>query len=270
MRVACVQVALVDGEIEANRDRVLRMTEQALWERPDLVVLPELATSCYSTEDYALVAEPCDGPTVEALATLAAATGASILVGLVILNSEGRPQNASYLIGPAGVIGTYAKTHLCVNEAAHVDESTAFAPGQTLGLLDVADVRLGVMICYDGHHGELPVTLDNQGAELLVWLNNRMYMAPWEPAALALFNRIPVAAVNRVGLAAPQPEGEPPRIYRGVSALVDHEGQPIATAVGDEEAVVVGDVDVEAGRVRRASHVLNTQQSRRPDLYISD
>ena len=30
MRVACVQVALVDGEIEANRDRVLRMTEQAL------------------------------------------------------------------------------------------------------------------------------------------------------------------------------------------------------------------------------------------------
>ena len=74
MRVACVQVALVDGEIEANRDRVLRMTEQALWERPELVVLPELATSCYSTEDYALVAEPRDGPTVEALATLAAAT----------------------------------------------------------------------------------------------------------------------------------------------------------------------------------------------------
>ena len=115
MRVACVQVALVDGEIEANRDRVLRMTEQALWERPDLVVLPELATSCYSTEDYALVAEPRDGPTVEALATLAAATGASILVGLVILNSEGRPQNASYLIGPTGVIGTYSQTHLRVN-----------------------------------------------------------------------------------------------------------------------------------------------------------
>ena len=32
MRVACVQVAIVDGDIEANRERVLRMTEQAIWD----------------------------------------------------------------------------------------------------------------------------------------------------------------------------------------------------------------------------------------------
>ena len=257
----------MDGDVEANRDRVLRMTEQALWERPDLVVLPELATSCYSTDDYARVAETSDGPTVEALTTLAAASGASIIVGLVILDPMGCPQNGSYLIGPTGVIGTYAKTHLCVNEAAHVDESTAFAPGQTLGLLDVANVRLGVMICYDGHHGELPVTLVNQGAELLVWLNNRTFMASWEAAAIALFNRIPVVAVNRVGVAAPQPEGVPPRIYSGVSSIVDCEGRSVATATGNEETVVIGEVDIEAGRIRRASHVLNTQRSRRIDLY---
>jgi predicted amidohydrolase len=267
MRVACVQVALVDGDVKANRERVLRMTEQALWDRPDLVLLPELSTSGYCTDDYTRLAEPSDGPTVEALGTLAAASGASILVGLVILDSMGRPQNSSYLIGPTGVIGTYAKTHLCVNDAAAVDESTAFAPGQTLGLLDVSDVRLGVMICYDGHHGELPVTLVNQGAELLVWLNNRTLMTSWEPAAIALFNRVPVAAVNRVGTAAPQPVGEPPRIYSGVSSIVDHEGKMIAAAIADEEAVVVGEIDIEAGRVRRASHVLNTQQSRRSDLY---
>ena len=268
MRVACVQVALVDGDIEANRERVLRMTEQALWDRPDLVVLPELATSGYCTDNYMQVSESVDGYLVTALGALAAASGASILVGLVTLDPDGRPENASYLIGPTGVIGTYTKTHLCVNDAAHVDESTAFSPGQSLGLLDVPGARLGVMICYDGHHGELPVTLVNQGAELLVWLNNRTLMTPWEPAAIALFNRVPVAAVNRVGTAMPQPVGAPPRIYSGVSSMVDHEGQQIAAAIADEETVVVGEIDIEAGRVRRASRVLNIQRSRRPDLYL--
>jgi predicted amidohydrolase len=267
MRVACVQVAIVDGDIEANRERVLRMTEQAIWDRPDLVVLPELTTSGYCTDDYTQVAESADGYLVTALGALAAASGASILVGLVISDADGRPQNGSYLIGPTGVMGTYAKTHLCVNEAAHVDESTAFSPGQSLGLFDLPGAQIGVMICYDGHHGEFPVTLVNRGAELLVWLNNRMVVTPWEPAAIALFNRVPVVAVNRVGTSAPQPVVASPRIYSGGSSMVDHDGQQIAAAIADEETVVVGDIDIEAGRLRRASRVLNTQRSRRVDLY---
>ena len=49
--------------------------------------------------------------------------------------------------------------------------------------------------------------------------------------------------------------------------MVDHDGQQIAAAIADEETVVVGDIDIEAGRLRRASRVLNTQRSRRVDLY---
>lgn len=269
MRVACVQVAIVDGDIEANRERVLRMTEQALWERPALVLLPELAISGYCTDDYRQVAESIDGYLITALGALAAASGASIVVGLVITALDGRPQNGSVVIGPDGVIGTYAKTHLCVNDDPRVDESTAFAPGAALGRLDISDACLGLMICYDGQHGELPVTLVAQGAELLVWLNNRTSMPVWEPAAIALHNRVPVAAVNRVGRASWQPDGAEPRVFSGVSSIVDHEGRVIAAAEAGEQTVVVGDIDIEAGRVRRASHVLNTQRSRRHDLYVT-
>ena len=267
MRIACVQVAAVDGEIAANRKRALRLTSQALADEVDLAILPELVTTGYCTDDYATVAEELDGPTVRAFADLAISFGASIAVGLATRAAGGRPRNDSVLIGPHGVIGTYAKTHMCVNDDPRVDESTAFTAGQSLGLFDVAGVRLGLMICYDGQHGELPVDLVAHGADLLVWLNNRTAMPVWEAAAIARFNRVPVAAVNRVGAAGWQPDGAPPRIFTGVSAIVDHEGEVIAAAVGGEETVVVGDVDTEAGRRRRNSHVLNTLQSRRPDLY---
>lgn len=267
MRIACVQVATVDGEIDANRASTLRLTEQALASSPDLVILPELVTTGYCADDYSTVAENSEGPTVRAFAELAASSGACIAVGLVTVTASGRPQNGSVVIGPRGVIGTYAKSHMCVNDDPRVDESTAFARGETLGLFDLAGLRIGVMICYDGQHGELPVALVARGADLLVWLNNRTSMPVWEAAAIARFNRVPVAAVNRVGEAGWQPAGAPPRLFTGVSAIVDHEGETLAAARGGEETVVVGDVDIEAGRRRRNSHVLNTQQSRRPDLY---
>ena len=170
-----------------------------------------------------------------------------------------------------GVVGTYAKSHMCVNDDPRVDESTAFARGEGLGLLDLARVRVGVMICYDGHHGELPVALVAGGADVLIWLNNRTSVPVWEASAIAKFNRVPVAAVNRVGEAGWQPAGAASAVlHRSLSVIVDHEGKTVAAAHGGEETVVVGDVDIEAGRQRRNSHVLNTLRSRRPDLYAPD
>ena len=267
MRVACVQVSTVDGAISANRKQALRLTEQALAEGADLAILPELVTTGYCTHDYTTVAEDLDGPTVLAVAGLARAYDAGIAVGLVTRAPDGRAQNGSVLVGPDGVVGTYAKTHLCVNDEPRVDESAAFAAGQALGLFGLAGVQLGLMICYDGQHGELPVALVAGGADLLIWLNNRTSMPVWEAAAIARFNRVPVAAVNRVGTAGWQPTGAPPRVFSGVSVIVDHEGEVIAAAVDGDETVVAGDVDIVAGRRRRNSHVLNTLQSRRPDLY---
>ena len=121
------------------------------------------------------------------------------------------------LVGPRGLIGAYAKSHMCVNGDPRVNESTAFARGEALGLFDLSGARVGVMICYDGHHGELPVALVAGGADLLIWLNNRTTMPIWEAAAIATFNRVPVAAVNRVGVAGWQPADGPPRVFTGVS-----------------------------------------------------
>ena len=261
MRIACVQVATVDGEVAANRSRALRLTQQALAQGTDLAILPELVTTGYCTDEYLAVAEGIDGQTVRAFAKLAASSGASIALGLVTRASDGRPQNGSVLIGPHGVVGTYAKTHLCVNDDPRVDESTAFAAGEALGLFELCGVRVGMMICYDGQHGELPVALVAGGADLLVWLNNRTSMPVWEASAIARFNRVPVAAVNRVGIAGWQPAAAPAPLFTGVSALVDHDGETIAAAEGGEETVVVGNVEIEAGRRRRASHVLNTQHT---------
>ena len=268
MQAACVQPRLVDGEVEANLDRALKLTERALESKPDLIALPELLATGYFTEDYRPYAEPLDGRTVTRLAALASESRAAIVAGLVTLNDRGDAQNSAVVIEPDGLVGVYSKAHLCVNPELHANESALFAPGTSLGLFDLAVGRVGVMICYDGHHPELPLALTLRGAGVLVWINNRSSIAPWEPAALAKFNHVPVVAVNRVGSSPLQPAGQPPRTFKGASAIADHTGEILASAADGREAVVVADVDLDAARARRRhDRVLNTLYSRRLDLY---
>jgi predicted amidohydrolase len=267
-RIACGQVATVDGDIEANLERCYALSERAVGDGAALVALPELAATGYCADDYAPFIEPLDGPVIARFQQIAAQGPAVIVVGLVIADDDGRPQNAAVLVGPDGSMGIYAKTHLCVNELPRVDEPSRFAAGRELGLFDTPAGRVGVMICYDGHHPELARALTLEGADLLVWINNRSSIEPWEAPAIAKFNMVPVALVNRVGEAGRQTPDQPPRLFPGRSAISDHTVNLLARAEDGQEVNVVADVDLEVSRQRRRTESsLNTIESRRPDLY---
>jgi predicted amidohydrolase len=267
-RIACAQVATVDGEIEANLERCYDLAEQAVDRGAELVALPELVATGYCADDYAPLIEPLDGPVIARFQQIAAQGPAVIVVGLVIADDRGHPQNGAVLVGPDGPAGAYGKTHLCVNDLPRVDESSRFATGGELGLFDTGAGRLGVMICYDGHHPELARALTLEGADCLLWINNRSLIEPWEAQAIAKFNMVPVALVNRVGEAGWDAPGSPSRRFPGRSTICDHTGQVLARAAEGLEINVVANVDLEAGRRRRKEEIsLNTIASRRPDLY---
>ena len=270
MKIACAQVATVDGAdaVAANLDRCYAVAERAVGAGAELVALPELASTGYCTDDYAPLIEPLDGPVIAKFQQIAARGPAQIVVGLVIADDEGRPLNGAVVVGPNGAEGMYGKTHLCVNDLPQTDESSRFAAGSSLGLFEAPAGRVGVMICYDGHHPELARALTLEGAEVLVWINNRSSIERWEAAATAKFNMVPVALVNRVGEAGRQPPDAPPRLYPGRSAICDHAGTVLAQVGDGEEALVAADIDLVTARHRRHTDPsLNTIESRRLDLY---
>ena len=258
----------MDGDVEANLERCYTLAERAVDDGAELVALPELAATGYCADDYAPFVEPLDGPVIARFQIIAAQGPAVIVVGLVIADYDGRPQNAAVIVGPDGPVGTYAKTHLCVNELPRVDEPSRFAAGRELGLFDTPAGRVGVMICYDGHHPELARALTLEGADYLVWVNNRSSIEPWEAQAIAKFNMVPVALANRVGEAGWETPDEPARLFPGRSAISDHAGNLLSRAQDGLEVNVVADIDLGAGRQRRETRVsLNTIASRRLDLY---
>jgi deaminated glutathione amidase len=85
-----------------------------------------------------------------------AAAGAGVWVALgslAVLRPDGRFANRSFLIDPAGAIAAcYDKIHMFDVDLASGEtwrESSAYAPGEALGVAETPLGRLGLTICYD-------------------------------------------------------------------------------------------------------------------------
>ena len=122
----------------------------------------------------------------------------AIVIGLAERRSDGRIANSALAIDRDGrIAGCYRKMQL------FGDEAEAFIPGETLEIVELAGVRVGLMICFDIEFPEIGRALAVGGAELLVSISANM--RPFGPdhrlcvQARALENRRPHVYVNQVG-----------------------------------------------------------------------
>jgi predicted amidohydrolase len=268
LRVSAVQIRVIDGkeDVEAVRLRGIRLAREAIKSAPHLIVFPEAFTG-YATLDIDRVAEDHNGQTTTAFLELAEKSGVHFIFGL-LRKVPGGVASSAILLGPSGIIGVYDKIHLCFKPRnPKINELAMFIRGRSLGLFDTQLGRLGVMICYDGIHPELPLALALGGADLLVWINNRPQLEEMEVRYPARFNRIPIVAANRVGVGAWGLHPETIREYFGRSMIVDGEGAVLAAAQGGEEVIITAELDIVKDRIRRLSADGNPLFSRRPDLY---
>jgi predicted amidohydrolase len=204
--VAIAQVGARVGDVAANLDLAARYVRRAAARRADLVVFPECFLQGYSLRRSVLdLAEPIDGPSVAALAALAARERVAIVAGLIEANpaDQGRPYNAAVVIGREGaIVGRYRKTHLFERE---VD---AFSPGDDYPVFEIAldngrpPLRLGVCICADVEYPEVPRLLAIGGAQLIAVPSADMEPYRAQQAAnlmsRAIENNIHVALANTV------------------------------------------------------------------------
>jgi predicted amidohydrolase len=231
MRVAVVQMSsAVDSA--ANREQVGR-TLSGLESGLDLVVLPEATMHDFGAPDHdlAAVAESLDGPFVSLLSEHARRLGATVIAGM-FERTDGLPYNTLAAVGPDGdVIAAYRKIHLYDSFGYRESDRLAAGPLEPV-VLDVADLRLGLMTCYDLRFPELGRALVDAGANAFVvpaaWVAGPGKLDHWRTLVMAR------AIENTVGVVAAAQSGER---YTGHSLVVDAAGSRLEEA-GEEDAVL--------------------------------
>jgi predicted amidohydrolase len=232
-----------------------------------LVVFPECALSGYGfdSRDEALrFAEPIPGLSTREIASACSETGAFAIYGLLERDGD-RLFNASVLVGPQGVVGTYRKVHLpFLGVDRFVD------PGnEPFAVLDANGLKIGMHICYDGTFPETGRVLTLLGADVLVlptnWPIQSLTTAEHLPATRAIENVVYVMAVDRVGT-------ERGCLFAGTSSIAGPGGEILAKASIGSEEILYAEVDPALARQKRLIRVpgkyeLDRIGDRRPAFY---
>jgi predicted amidohydrolase len=227
VRLAAVHFRPSGKSADENRQQFAPLIADAARQKADLVVLPETLTYYGLGKSYADCAEPVPGPSTEYFGRLAREHNLYIVAGL--LERDGHlVYNVAALIGPDGkFIGKYRKVALPRSEIAG-----GITPGRDYPVFETRFGKLGMMVCYDGFFPEVARELANRGAEVIAW-------PVWGCNPLLAAAR---ACENQVYLVSST--YEPPEHHWMLTALWDHEGQPIAKAEKWGN-VIVGEVDLD-------------------------
>ncbi len=151
------------GNREANLQTALRLVEQALWDKPDLLLLPETFTGLGMGErDWLNTAEPMDGETVTRLSQIARQHRTWVACP-VLLKHRSAITNSILLIDRRGEIaGRYDKMFPTLGEL-----SMGVTPGAEATVIETDFGRMGFAICFDLNFREVADDLRAKGAELV-------------------------------------------------------------------------------------------------------
>ncbi|MBN1487384.1 MAG: carbon-nitrogen hydrolase family protein [Anaerolineae bacterium] len=274
VKVAIAQMDPKLGRNTENHAHIITLLQTAMDAGARLVVFPECATAGYGFADLSAAyqaAETIPGKITyqlaESCAAFTRAKGAAYYVIVGMLERGANPHivfNSSVLIGPAGVIGVYRKTHLPV---LGVDRFVT--PGADEFSVWETDLgRIGMLICYDLRFPEAMRALALAGADIIAlptnWPDGSQNAPQYVTRTRALENRVFVLACNRCG-------EESGFWFFGGSQIVDPRGHVLAQAGADEE-ICYAEIEPALAREKRivlrpGEFELDTFGDRRPDLY---
>ncbi|SON57817.1 (R)-stereoselective amidase [Hartmannibacter diazotrophicus] len=174
--IGAVSVGPADGSGPSLPDTVTVTVAELSRRGADVVILPELFARPYVAGDDPIrwrhLAEPLDGPTVRWAERLSNETGVALLFGMALEAGSGLPLNAAVLVRPGSkpeVAGT--KIHLPPAASGAFGEGDHFSPGPPeVGIVEIAGIRLAVVICYDRRFPECWRLAASGGAEVVAVL----------------------------------------------------------------------------------------------------
>ena len=238
MKFALAQFDFPVGAVAKNAQRVRELTAQARAQGADLVAFPELALAGYPPEDLLLRPSFLAACERELASLTAEAQDIAIYVGHP--HSQGEVYNGASLLRDGAVELTYHKQAL--PNYTVFDEKRYFRPGELPAVVDIAGVRVGLLICEDIWEIEPAAQSAAAGAELLMVINASPFdVAKNEQreellARRARENDVAIAYVNLVG-------GQDDLVFDGASLLVAPDGRIAARAPAFVDALLCASYD---------------------------
>ena len=230
LNIALLPLDIVEMDVAANLSAVERRIE-LLPEQTDLVVLPEMFSTGFTTDPSILVRiaeNTASSPTLDALRSIAARKNVAIWGSMIARTDDGLGFiNRGFMISPGAATEYYDKRHTF----SLGGESKAFARGSQLSpIVEFRGWRLKMSICYDIRFPVWNRSRANDYDALIVpanWVNSRYYAWRHMLIARAIENQAYVAGCNREGS----------DLYgsyqRGDSLILDFNGHEIGTLSTD-------------------------------------
>jgi len=267
---------------DANLAASIRGIREAAAAGARLAVLQELHAGPYfcQTEDTACfeLAETIPGPSTATFSELAKELQLVIVTSLFERRAAGLYHNTAVVFERDGsIVGTYRKMHIPDDPGYY--EKFYFTPGD-LGFnpIQTSLGKLGVLVCWDQWYPEAARLMALAGADLLIYPT----AIGWDPddaqdeqqrqrdawitvqRGHAVANGLPLLSVNRVGY-EPDPQGGAGAFFWGSSFAAGCQGEILAQADCEREAVLLVEIDLERSeKVRRIWPFL---RDRRIDAY---
>jgi predicted amidohydrolase len=267
IRVAACQIDPAIGEVDDNLELISRFLTDAQRGGAALAVVPEASVTGYgfASADEALpVARRASAVAADRLADLSASLGIAVICGT--LEAEGDEiYNVALIATPDGQRFRYRKMHL---PFLGVDRFVTPGP-EAPAVVELAGMRVGVLICYDLRFPEAARVCALDGADLIALPTNWPVGVDFHPdlfaPARAAENHCYLLAADRVGT-------EGGTTFMGRSVFVDPDGRRLGVATDTEQETLFGEVDVDAARAthvrkRPGEHEWDTIADRRPGLY---
>jgi len=265
-----------------NLQRSISGIRKAAKQGAQLILLQELHSSLYfcqteNTHHFDL-AESIPGPTTKILGELAKELQAVIVASLFEKRAAGLYHNTAVVLERDGSLaGRYRKMHIPDDPGYY--EKFYFTPGD-LGFQPIATSvgKLGVLICWDQWFPEAARLMALAGADLLLYptaigwdtedddAEQLRQREAWQTIqrAHAVANGLPVLSCNRIGVET-APDSDSEIHFWGSSFVAGPQGELLAQALADKDAVLMADIDLQRSEaVRRIWPYL---RDRRIDAY---
>ncbi len=247
IKISTVQLNTVLGDIDRNLEKHYQYIEQAIDEKSDVIVFPELSLTGYSLKDAVSdVALPSNDKKYDELKKLS--RHISIIVGAVELDTSFKIFNSGYFFENGGLLAKHRKVYLPAYGL--FEEDRYFSAGQRFRAFDSKLGRFGLLICEDMWHPTSGIILAQDGATLLfvtaagvargVGTDSKPEnVATWEALnkSLAIYSTSYIIFSNRVGL-------EDGLSFWGGSEIVDPSGHRNEKAPYFDEHIFHADINM--------------------------
>ncbi len=258
LKVALAQINATVGDLAGNARLVFNAARSAYAQGARVVIAPELALTGYPPEDLLLrpaFLRACADELGKLALELADCPGLHVVIGhphqmagVADLRSKSlavpRRFNAASVLADGRVLATYCKRELPNYQV--FDERRYFASGRDAGLpavvLEVAGLKLGLLVCEDAWFEEPAAAACAAGAQVLCVLNASPFhldKADEREARMAERARAtgcPLLYAHLVG-------GQDEVVFDGASFAVDSSGVVQARAASFSEDLLIVDFD---------------------------